>query len=572
MSAQKKRLNGISAGIILSISICFMLCFYAPLELFLTNQDEFWFDLKTIILPVSLLFVATTIFSIIIFALVRIISKKLYYFSLAAGFTILISCYIQGNFMIGSLPALDGTNIDWSSGIGHRVQSIVLWADIASLVAFIIFKFKIIIFRKVTFIGSLCLLLMLSVTLSTLLLTTNIKDNNYSLSVTDKNEFQFSTDKNVIVLMLDAVNEKDFVEVINADPDFAEDFKDFTHFDNVASGYPFTQMAVPFALTGEWCENDKPYVDYIEESFNKSPIINHLEKQNYKIGIYDDGEFHFSSNRFAGRFENQLGPTDTYSSLYSCMKLMVKMAGIKYAPWDAKRFCYNLIDHSKKIHINLTPDADIYNWSNSIFYPQIKDKNPITTTDDKCFRFIHIEGAHTPYQYDKDVNLIDGSEASYESNLEACVTICKKFIQRIKESNIYDNSAIVIMADHGFDKYIRGNLLDRANPIMLIKGINETNDKLITSSAPISHEDFPQALIKLTENKKSTEVFDSKDGDNSKRRFLFYDYTREYHMVEYFINGRADNTESMKPTGKIFDYVEKDNLENPINNSATGDK
>lgn len=566
-----KKLKGISAGIILSISISFMLCVYAPLELFLTNQYEFWFDLKTIILPVSLLFIATTIIGIIIFTLARMINEKLYYIGLAAGFTILICCYIQGNFMIGGLPALDGMNIDWSSGLGNRVQSIVLWAVVASVVAFIILKFKFIIFRKVTFIGSLCLLILLSATLSTLLLTTNIKDSNYTLVATNKNEFQFSTDKNVIVLMLDAVNEKEFAEAIKADPDFAEEFKDFTHFDNVASGYPFTQMAIPLSLTGEWYENDKPYTDYIQESFDKSPLINHLENQNYKIGIYDDSEFRFSQNKFAGRFENQIGTTDTYSSLYSCMKLMVKMAGVKYAPWDAKRFCYNLIDHSKAIHTTLAPGYDIFKMYNHIFYPQIKDKNPITTTDDKCFRFIHIEGAHVPYRYDKDVNKIDSSEGSYESNISACITISKKFIQRIKESNIYDNSAIVIMADHGYDQYYRGNL-DRANPIMLIKGINETNDRLITSSAPISHEELPQALINLAENKKSTEVFDSKDGDNSQRRYLCYNYTHEYHMIEYSINGRADDTESMKPTGKVFDYVDKDKTETSENDIATGVK
>ena len=57
------------------------------------------------------------------------------------------------------------------------------------------------------------------------------------------------------------------------------------------------------------------------------------------------------------------------------------------------------------------------------------------------------------------------------------------------------------MADHGYDKTGKGNLFYRMNPILIIKGINEKHEVVISDKA-ISYEDVNSALVELVDVKK----------------------------------------------------------------------
>jgi hypothetical protein len=56
---------------------------------------------------------------------------------------------------------------------------------------------------------------------------------------------------------------------------------------------------------------------------------------------------------------------------------------------------------------------------------------------------------------------------------------------------------------------------------------------------------------KLLAGMKSDEVFPELGGE---RRFLFFEYGEENHMVEYRIVGHADNEAEMIATGRVYDY------------------
>lgn len=549
MSKIKERMGDISAGILLSVSLCFMLCVYAPLELFLTNQEEFWFDIKTLVFPVILFFAVATVICIVLFLVLRLINKKVYYIGLAAAMVALICSYVQGNFLVGGLPGLDGTAFDWSAASPERIKSIVLWVVAALVIGFVLFKFKEKIFKKVTLIASVCMLLLLSSTLTTLFFTTDIKTNSSRLSITNKNEFQLSTDQNVILLMIDAADSKYFDAALKRNPEAAENLKDFTDFNNTASGYPYTQLSVPLILTGEWYENKEPFNDYMSKAFKKSPFITTLEQKKYKMGLYDDGDVVLDSATHGGEYENLLCDTDTYKSLPSMIKTIVKMGGIKYAPWDLKKHCYNLVSFVDSVCTTNKATEQHFLWSNPTFWDAINDKNPITKTKDKCFRFIHIEGGHTPFQYGMGMKPI--TDGVYDDKCDACVSICDKYINRIKESGLYDNSAIVILADHGYDKFDKTRL-NRFNPVLYIKGINEKHDKIQNNAAPISHEDLAASFAKLADGTEANNIFKYKEGDTRTRRIMYYLWKNEDHIIEYKTDGPSYDSSVMKETGKEF--------------------
>ena len=556
MEKIKSSLSGIVAGVLLSLSLSFMLCIYAPFELFLTNQSEFWFSISTMVLPAVILFLSASLILILLFVLLRLFGEVPYYIALTFGLGTLVYLYIQGNFFVGGLPSLDGTDFDWSAFSPERIKSIVAFVLCVAAASFLMWKLRGKIFVKVTAAVSGCLALLLAVTLTTLMLTTELEDKAGNLKAYNSGEFEYSEKDNFIILVLDALDAVTFEQALANNPEFSDTFDDFTYYDNALAAYPFSLHSIPMILTGEWYENDRPLSEYVSSAMDGSPLINALEDKGYRMGIYDSGDLTLDARTHAGRFENQIALEDTYTSCFEFMLLMMKMSGLKYAPWDMKSVCYDIPEYSQEIRVVADDGGkEHFTWSNKTFYESLKQSNPITTTSDKTFRFIHLEGAHVPYKYDKDVNII--KNGTYMDNVESCLTISHQYLQRLKESGVYDNSVIVIMADHGYAGTDNGDRLDeRMHAAVLVKGKGESGDEMKVSNAPISYADLAASFTKLIEGKGAGEICDVKDGDYRERRFLMYYYTQEYHMEEYIVKGQADDLTKMSPTGVVFDYQE----------------
>ena len=114
--------------------------------------------------------------------------------------------------------------------------------------------------------------------------------------------------------------------------------------------------------------------------------------------------------------------------------------------------------------------------------------------------------------------------------------------------------AMIVMADHGFG-YKDGEEvpLGRNNPLLAVKGMGEHHDIMQISEAPIAYDDLQEAYRRLLDGASSDQVFDAKEGDDRVRRYLYYDFTDEDHMVEYELHGHAEDVENLKPTGRVFD-------------------
>ena len=203
------------------------------------------------------------------------------------------------------------------------------------------------------------------------------------------------------------------------------------------------------------------------------------------------------------------------------------------------------------------PDVDFFKMSDSDYYNDLLNSE-ITTTDQKVFKFIHIEGAHVPFNYDEDMNPI--ADGTYEQKQRATLTILKQYIQKLKDSGMYDNSTIMIMGDHG---YSLTGLEGRQNALLMVKSENEHHE-LQWSDLPISYDDLQGSYQNLLNGLDSEQAFDGLTEDNQARRYLLFNYTKENVITEYYQMGYATDLETMRPSGKIYKYKGKhlkDNLE-----------
>jgi hypothetical protein len=157
-----------------------------------------------------------------------------------------------------------------------------------------------------------------------------------------------------------------------------------------------------------------------------------------------------------------------------------------------------------------------------------------------------------PYRYNAQVQRIDSDQGSYQQNVECSMTIVAAYLQKLKDAGVYDNSAILVMADHGYDPDPVEPVVGRMNPFLAVKGLDEHHD-LAISKAPISYEDLQTAYARLLEGKSSGQVFDAQEGDDRVRRCILYKYLEDDHMLEYTQQGDAADPSGLTPTGTVYD-------------------
>lgn len=547
-AAQTKRkwnFKELIPGGVISLAACFMMFLYAPLELYFTNKDEFWFDMR-ILGPVLLkIFLVMLVLSIAVLAILWLIHRRVYQVALVVYFVGFICTYIQGNFLVSNLPAMDGTAPQWESYTGEHIKTIVVWIVVAVAAALAV---KFVHMKKMYVVIGLvsgCMTLMLGVTLLSLCISNNgLEQKNASnLTITKKDEFEMSTNKNFVILLLDAVDGKEFNNIIEDDSELKSVFNDFTFYKNTMGTYPFTKHAIPYIISGEYYENERLFNEYMSEAYSQSPLLTRLKKDSYQYGIYED-EYAPADDSIAD-FDNTDKSIGTVTSELDFAKLEIKLAAFKYAPYSVKERCYFLMSEFQSVR-QAPEGQEIFTSSNKDFYDDLNSQ-PITLSDQNCFRFIHVEGGHVPFQYDE--NVVEDGDGTYEGNVRASVTIAKTYLEKLKEASVYDNTVIIVMADHGYNY---ADTEGRQNPILLMKGVDEHHYYQV-SNAPVSFEDLQEAYSRLLDGKASTECFDVQEGDQRDRRFLFYYFEQDEHMTEYIQKGEAKDTDQMQETGKNFE-------------------
>ncbi len=535
-------------GLWLSVAACFMLFIYAPLEIYFLNKEEFWFDFSILFPILFVTFIIFLFLSMFVLTCVNVLNKKLYEMIRTVYFVAFICTYIQGNFLVKSLPPLDGTEVDWRNYSAERIKCIALWLIISAMVILI---WKLVSTERFCrFVKGLpvFITLMLFLTLIIELVLYDGFEKKPQLSVTTASEFRMSSNSNFIILVLDSVEGTAFSKLLESDDKYAQMFKDFTYYDNTVGGYPYTKNSIPLILSGKWYENDIQFKEFVSDSFKASPFLNRLEDDFYEMGIYETGLPLNSSHM--DRFNNLISSKGRVTSYVDFATWQVMMVGWKYAPFDLKRFCFICPVSFNDLKV-LPEEYTTWSSNNIRFYKEIQNGN-VSITENNVFKFIHIEGAHPPMQYDENVEII--KNGTYEQNVKASLTIADAYLNKLREAEVYDNSIIVIMADHGYNDNPN---YGKQNPILFVKGLGEHHD-LYVSNAPISFDDLQEGYMGLLDGKIGNEIFDVDENEERDRRYLWYVIGEEDSMIEYMQTGQAGNASTLKPTGKKFVWSENE--------------
>ena len=541
-------------GLLVAVAVSFLVFLYAPIDLYCSNVSEFWFDFSTLLLTAFGMFVVCFAALMIMYLIAWLLHPIVYRIALAGGLALFICTYVQGNFMIDRLPTLDGTSIWWGKYDILRKDTLILWAVVLTLVVIAAIVLKKKRFENAVMFISSVMTLMLLVTACSTVLTSGALDSKLHLHVGVEDEFEMSKDENFVILLLDAADSREFSSLLEEHPEYRETFSDFTYFENAMGAYTSTLNAIPFILSGEWYENEGSFQEYLNRVYRDAPLWDELRTRGYKINLYED-DIRADDAAIVDNFDNVYLTKVRPSSYLELAKQELKLIGFRYAPYDLKRYCVIKEVYFNELRVSSPQGTDsrAYTSDNLTFKNDLSEQGIVADEMGNNFKFIHLNGAHAPFVYDKDVNYIGVEQGSYRQNMEASITLASKYIEALQESGTYDNTVLIVMADHGYNGIgEKEEDFLRQAPLLLIKGREEHHATMQISEAPICYEDLQTAYVRLLDGMQSEKVFDWTEGDARERRFLEYAPGNEKCMVEYIQSGHAQDTASMVPTGREF--------------------
>ena len=536
-----KEKNRIISSILISFGFVFNLLIYAPLEFYFLNIYDFWFPIK-FILP-TIIIVSSICFIILFFILQKTSEKRRMIISKII-FGLFLCLYIQGNFLNLGYGQLNGTEIDWKNSIMKGMINSIIWI--------IIFVFPFIIkplnkektFNKISSIVTTIIISIETLTLS-FVIYFNYFENfgiSYELSknqyLDQSKMFSMSEDENILLIVADSI-ESDFVKAaLEECPELNENLSDFTFFDNATGVSWITYMSMPTMMTGEKIDVGLSLQDNVNNCFNNSKMYDVLSKEGFETEIYCELAI-LPTKEKEGLITNKVKKTVdiSHKAEIKLTNLLYECVFYKYMPHFAKPLFYlDTQDFSKVdgIKVNAYFENDL-NFNKNLVETGID-----TNLNNKSFKIIKLEGAHSPHNMTTDLEYDNSSEylslSEYERNTNeviASLKILSNYISELKKAGVYDNTTIIWTSDHG--RY------NRFNPALMIKRKNETNEEMITNSAPISFlEDFTPTILNLATDSKDygKDVYDYDENIDRNRKLEVFTFTNDAGGRQYLIDSK----------------------------------
>ena len=534
----KKFLNKYKSALMIAFASSFMVFIYEQIASYSVNVEDYWFDIYQF-LPILLFeFLISFIGISIVLILIKKYKEKYYKPLYVLIVALFVALYIEGNYLIAFLPGLNGDTIHWREYIPQMILSSLIWIGVLVAAIFAYKKLKYKKFEKYSIyvMGAIVLLLSTACIFSFIAGRTLVDKN--PIASTEENINDVSNKQNFIIFVVDTVDAVRFENELKRLG--KEDiFTDFTFFKDTMSIYPNTKYSVPQMLTGYEFKNEESFKDFCINAYDNSPLFKELEKRDYTMNIYDI-DFPYQGDNYK-RFANT--QKEDKINFVELIKNQLRLVAFKYFPYPVKKFT-----HIEYLNFNLsrklTNGKKLFEYGNYYhFYRMQEDKTNIV--DHNNFIYLHLEGAHSPYDTDYDMKVYPGFSSTYDNKIGSSIRVFEEYLNKLKESGNYDNSIIIFMADHGYGGPTH---LGRQNPILLVKGFNEKHE-FITSDTKVSFDELMDAYMDLLNNKKSTEIFtESKE----ERRLLYYVYLEDCDVKEQKTTGHAWETDKLKDTGVTY--------------------
>lgn len=542
----------------------FTLLFYAPLEVYLGNITDFNIPFRYVW---RILLGAAALGTVALSLVQMLLPERVFWGVSLTVFGLGLCSYVQAIFLNAQMGTLTGE--DEIYGTALVVVNLLIWlallAALFVLGSWLARRDKRPTFMSAVTFVALALMTMQGTALISQWAGTDMTIFSKESYLSCEGEFEVSSGENVIEFIVDTCDTAFFQEALTHYPDMTDCLRGFTYYPNTTSTHSRTYPSVPYLLTGEICYFDKPMATYVQDAWDNSTFISGLKNANCDVRLFTPNVY-ISKDAMHTLVDNVEGEPEGMSnnvSMWAMIGQMSKLSLYRDAPYLLKPyFRYEGDEVSRAISRLSLPAIE---QADAAFYESLTKTDRLKATDnyDKAFRFYHMFGAHAGSRLGEDAT---NSNTTKDQNatIRGCMRIIEEYITQLKALGVYEQSTIIITADHGFSG--GSDNLEAAwtyRPVMIVKPAGVGDDApMATSQAPISHADlFATIYAGLGQDTSAygQPVWEIAE-DDPRERYYYYTALRsdeegEVALREYRITGDAGNLNNWALTGRDWDVL-----------------
>lgn len=477
MPSLKKKNLPLLPQILCGLALCFTLFVFAPIDMYLLNSTNFWFSLEHFVPTFLLLFAVAYIALEALFLVFRQLPKPLYLLTMAllAGGT--AGVYLQGNYLCMTNEVLGGGAPQWETMLKPMLINLLIWgAILLFFVGFMLMKPRLFL-KAVSAVCSLILVMEGTALVTSLINHAEVNESTDNVYYSDIDEFTYSEQGDVLVFMMDTLDTRLFDRVRKDNSDYLKEFEGFTYYRNASSSFRKTDPSFISMLTGYVCRNERPFFEDAEKAFQQGRFLPALKEAGFTVNIYAGPTGLFTAETMS-QVDNMVSNKPTVSSRLAFSKIMLRMVGYRYAPSVLQPFLFGEYAEAFEQCRAETDGGPRNTYASDAALRKAFRRQGITIDNERrFFKFYAMQGSHTPYNLDRNGETVEnGSVDIYEQTLGS-LTVLSEILASLKETDVYDQSTIIVLADHG-DGWI-------CNPTFLVKYPHERDPEIVLSDAPV---------------------------------------------------------------------------------------
>lgn len=440
--------------------------------------------------------------------------------------------YVQTMFLNKGIDQIGATTDGYIPTSAEITRSFVVWGILAvvGIAVIILAKKK---WFHVVALTSLILVATQGVAYATLFPSADPVAFEYSageVTLDSSEQYTVSTDGNVIVFILDTLSNYVYDNVSAENPELNDVVKDFTYYNNCDCNYWGTFPSVQHMVTGYEFDPQTPVNDWMVEGWTNditTAYYDGLHANGYEAHIYTPENRLLAAGNSMSILEGKVDNLTTttadrtvnYDSLY---KTLFQMVGYRMMPNYFKP--YFDVPNSQYATLVSYPDNEI-EYLNPDFYSVLCDKGLSTVNDSKYVIYYHLNGIHELIT-DENCQRVEEADGTIEGNVRGMWTMLEEYFNQLKAVGAYDNSTIIVTADHG--------MMYDTQSVFFIKEAGVTRDEMAINGAPISlHELMPTMAQNagLDASQLGETIYDYAPGDVRKRTCLLRGQDDAYPSV-----------------------------------------
>lgn len=566
----------IGVAFLISFFTVFTILVVAPLELVAKSARDLSFNLNDVAGPVI---IAGLVITLILTVFLSLLRKRVFNVAVAFVGAIGVASYVQAVFMNGGMPLADGHEVIWSNFTHKMIVSGAIWlVIIAAAVIFSLLKARQL--RTGLLVTATALIIVQAVGVASLwgpsiAASLDAHADQRQVIATREGLYSVSSKKNVVVFVLDTTDTAFVQKLYDEHPETFAALTGFTWYRKSVGSMIPTRYGVPSLLFGTRPQPGENFNDFVYDWAQSDQYLKDIQNAGYQTGLYTDqlnySHYRDTAQKYSINYHEPRGRgSDNQLDIFGALRILYKTALCRDMPWVFKpRFWYYTEDLNIRMRKSVNLDevdlsAQPYTEDDRKYYEELQHYGLSidNTGQNGSFRFIHLFGSHPPYTLDRNVEPTDDpSKQNVEEQTMGAFRIVAQYIAELKRLGVYENTSIIITADHG-DWYLTSTDIQKPSaPAIFYKPAGQTAEEasrtMQVSDAPVWHYDILAQTLKdmgvdqQTLSNYTTPLDESYEGENRPRYYIetLSNGKRDIFVREFVINGDANDIKNWSLTG-----------------------